>query len=323
MMKLGNLHLRSNLILAPMAGITDYPFRQLAREMGCGLTVTEMVSADGLLRKGESFLKVVEGESPISIQLFGSKTDVLAEAAAMAETSGANAIDLNMGCPAKQVVKAGAGAVLMRDREKVEAILKAMRKKISCPLTVKIRSGWDEKEINAVEIAKLSEDCGVDAITVHPRTRAQGFRGKADWSVIAAVKKAVRIPVIGNGDVNTPLLIKKMFEETGCDAVMIGRGALGNPWIFNQNPSLPPEKGFPILVEERKEVIHRHLSLIQSYYGEKKVVSQIRKYLYWYTKGFPNSAAFHAQLSSLKGKENLIQTCDSYFESIQRRGRCQ
>jgi nifR3 family TIM-barrel protein len=322
-MKLGTLRLNNNLVLAPMAGITDYPFRQLAREMGCGLTFTEMISAEGLLRKGEAFLKMVEGEHPVSVQLFGSKPEVLAEAAAKAEAMGADAIDLNMGCPAKKVVKTGAGVDLMRFPEKVEGILIAMRKKVTCALTVKIRSGWDEKQLNTVEISKLAEDCGLDAITVHPRTRTQGFRGRADWSMIAAVKRAVRIPVIGNGDVNTPVLIQKMIEETECDGVMIGRGALGNPWIFSERHSGFPEKGPAISLEERKGMIHHHLSLIQSYYEEKNLTPQIRKHLYWYTKGFPNCATFHSKLSCLKGKEKLLQTFYSYFDSIQRREPCQ
>ncbi len=323
MMRLGTLRLNSNLVLAPMAGVTDYPFRQLAREMGCGLTFTEMISAEGLLRKGEAFLKMVKGEHPVSVQLFGSKPEVLAEAAAKAEAMGADAIDLNMGCPAKKVVKTGAGVDLMRFPEKVEGILIAMRKRVTCPLTVKIRSGWDEKQINAVEISKLAEDCGLDAITIHPRTRAQGFRGRADWSVIAAVKRAVRIPVIGNGDVNTPSLIKRMIEETGCDGVMIGRGSLGNPWVFSLKPSGPLEKGLAISLEERKRMIGHHISLIQNYYEERSLTPQIRKHLYWYTKGLPNCASFHSKLSCLKGKEKLLQAFHSYFESIQRREPCQ
>ena len=321
-MRLGTLRLNNNLVLAPMAGVTDYPFRQLAREMGCGLTFTEMTSAEGLLRKGEAFLKMVKGEHPVSVQLFGSKPEVLAEAAAKAEAMGADAIDLNMGCPAKKVVKTGAGVDLMRFPEKVEGILIAMRKKVTCPLTVKIRSGWDEKQINAVEISKLAEGCGLDAITVHPRTRAQGFRGRADWSIIAAVKRAVRIPVIGNGDVNTLSLIQKMLEETGCDGVMIGRGVLGNPWVFSLRPSGPLEKGPAISLEERKRMIGHHISLIQNYYEERSLTPQIRKHLYWYTKGLPGCATFHSKLSCLKGKEKLFQAFHSYFDSIQRREPC-
>jgi nifR3 family TIM-barrel protein len=323
MMRLGNLQLRSNLVLAPMAGITDYPFRQLAREMGCGLTFTEMVSAEGLLRKGGSFLKIGKGEHPVSVQLFGSKPEVLAEAASIAETLGADAIDLNMGCPAKKVVKTGAGVDLMRFPEKVEGILIAMRKKVTCSLTVKIRSGWDGTQINAVEISRLAEGCGVDAITVHPRTKEQAFRGRADWNVIAMVKRAVRIPVIGNGDVNTPVLIQKMFEETGCDGVMIGRGALGNPWVFSPRLSEPPDKGTAISLEERKRLIHRHLSLIQNHYEERNLTPEIRKHLYWYTKGLPNCTVFHSKLSCLKGKEKLEQAFHSHFDSIQRREPCQ
>lgn len=318
-MRLGNLQLPNNLLLAPMAGITDYPFRQLAREMGCGLVFTEMVSAEGFLRKGESFLKMVKGEHPVSIQLFGSKPDVLAEAASKAEAMGADAIDLNMGCPARQVVKTGAGAALMRLPEKVKEILLAMRKSISCPLTIKIRSGWNENQINAVEISRLAEGCGVDAIILHPRTKEQAFRGYAEWRLISEVKQAVGIPVIGNGDVKTPSSIQKMFEETGCDGVMIGRAALGNPWIFSRWPLSPQKKDVIVSLKERAKVINRHLLLIKSYYGERFSTFQIRKHLYWYTKGLPNCASFHSTLSGLKGMEALLEAFHLYFESIQRR----
>jgi len=305
-----------------MAGITDFPFRQLAREHGCGLTFTEMISAEGLLRKGEAFLKIGVGEHPVSVQLFGSKPDVLAEAALKAEAMGADAVDLNMGCPAKQVVKTGAGADLMRFPEKVKEILVAMRKKVSCPLTIKIRSGWDEKQINAVEISRLAENCGVDAITIHPRTKDQAFHGRADWNVIAAVKKAVRVPLVGNGDANTPILIEKMFEETGCDGVMIGRGALGNPWIFDLRSSRSLESRVLVSIEERKRMIDHHFSIIQDYYGERNSAHQIRKHLYWYTKGLPGCASFHSKLSGLKGKEALFEAIHCYFESIHRRETC-
>lgn len=207
-MRLGNLSLNSNLVLAPMSGITDYPFRQLAREMGCGLVFTEMVSAEGLIRRGEAFLKIKKDEHPVSVQLFGSDPEVLAEAAGIAEAMGADAIDLNMGCPAKQVVMTGAGVDLMRFPEKVKGILIKVRKKVKKPVTIKIRSGWDEKHINAVEISKVAEDCGAEAISIHPRTRDQGFRGRADWNLIGEVKKVVRIPVVGNGDVITPSIAK-------------------------------------------------------------------------------------------------------------------
>ena len=300
-----------------MSGITDYPFRRLAREMGCGLTFTGLVSAEGLLRKGRSLLAIGEDEHPVSVQLFGSKPEVIAEAAVMAESMGADAIDINMGCPARQVIKAGAGVDLMRLPEKVKEILSAVGGRVRCPLTIKIRSGWDSHHINALEISRIAEDSGVDAVSIHPRTMDQGFRGRADWNLIGDVKRSVNIPVIGNGDVKTPLSAKRMFEETGCDGVMVGRGALGNPWIFcpeGQNP-------FPSL-EERKGTIGRHLSLLQNCYGEKKAVKEIRKHLYWYTKALPFNASFHSNLSDLKEKEALMEAIRSYFDSIERRNSC-
>lgn len=325
MMKLGNLQFDPSLVLAPLSGITDYPFRRLIREMGCGLVFTEMVSAEGLIRKREAFLKVEKDDHPISVQLFGSNAEVLAEAAGMAEGMGADAIDLNMGCPAKKVVMTGAGANLMRFPEKVSGILMKVRKKVKKPLTIKIRSGWDERHINAVEISKMAEDCGIDGISLHPRTREQGFGGRADWSLIGKLKKAVRIPVIGNGDVTERSLIEKMFEETGCDGVMIGRGALGNPWIFHVQNSMPGEQkaGPSPSLGERKDMIHRHFSLTQAHYGERGAVKKIQKHIYWYTKGLPSCAHFHSTLYGLKEKEALFEAIHSYFDFIQRRSLCQ
>jgi tRNA-dihydrouridine synthase B len=322
-MRLGNLQLNSYLVLAPMSGITDYPFRQLAREMGCGLVFTEMVSAEGLLRKGEALLKIEKDDHPVSVQFFGSNPAVLAEVAARTEALGADTIDLNMGCPAKQVVKTGAGVDLMHFPEKVGWILDEMRKKVKIPLTIKIRSGWGEKDINAVEISKIAQDCGVNAIFLHPRTKLQGFRGRADWNLIGEVKESVHIPVIGNGDVTTPFLAKRMMEETGCDGVMIGRGALGNPWIFSAKHSGPLEKEPAISLGERRRMIDRHFSLVQGHYGEKCAVIKIRKHIYWYTKGLPCCASFHSKLSSLKEKETLFGAIQSYFDFIERRSSCQ
>ncbi len=323
-MRLGSLQFDHPLFLAPMSGITDYPFRQLAREMGCGLVFTEMVSAEGFIRKGEAFLKIKKDEHPVSVQLFGSNPEILAEAAGMAEAMGADAIDLNMGCPAKQVVMTGAGADLMRFPEKVKGILVKVRKKVKKPVTIKIRSGWDGKHINAVEISEIAEDCGVDAIAIHPRTKDQGFHGRADWNLIGRIKKAIHIPVIGNGDVITPSIAKKMFEETGCDGVMIGRGALGNPWIFRFKSSMSLGKPeFSPSLEEKKDMIHHHFSLTQTHYGEKGAVKKIHKHVYWYTKGFPSCAFFHSKLSGLKEKEALFEAIHSYFEFVQGRNPCQ
>jgi nifR3 family TIM-barrel protein len=323
-MRLGSLQFDSPLVLAPMSGITDYPFRQLTKEMGCGLVFTEMVSAEGLIRKGESFLRIKKDEHPISVQLFGSDPEALAEAAGRVEAMGADAIDLNMGCPAKKVVMTGAGADLMRFPEKVKEILIKVRKKVKTPLTIKIRSGWDGEHINALEISKIAEGCGIDAISIHPRTREQGFRGWADWNLIGEVKQTVHIPIFGNGDVTTPSLIKKMFDETGCDGVMIGRGALGNPWIFHFKNSIPLERdpaGSPTL-EERKNMIHHHFSLTQPHYGEREAVKKIRKYIYWYTKGLPSCAFFHSKLLTLRERGALFEAIHSYFNFLQRGNPC-
>jgi tRNA-dihydrouridine synthase B len=324
-MRLGNLQLDHPLFLAPMSGITDYPFRQLAREMGCGLVFTEMVSAEGLIRKGEAFLKIKKDEHPVSVQLFGSNPEVIAEAAQMAEAMGADVIDFNMGCPAKQLVEAGAGVDLMRFPEKVKEILTMVRREVKSPLTIKIRSGWDSKHINAVEISKIAEDCGIDAISIHPRTKDQGFRGRADWKLIGEVKKAVRIPVVGNGDVTQPSLAKEMLEETGCDGVMIGRGALGNPWIFGFRNSMHLE-GEPVTLpslEERKNMIHYHFLLVQAHWGEKGAVKTFRKHIYWYTKGLPGCSSFHSKLSGIREKEALFEAIHSYFDFVQKGNQCQ
>jgi len=314
-MRLGNLQLKSNLVLAPMSGITDYPFRRLAKEMGCGLVFTEMVSAEGLLRKGESLLKLGKEEHPISVQLCGSGPGILANAAEMAQAMGADAIDINMGCPARQVVETGAGVELMRSPEKVGRILTQVRTKVRIPLTIKIRSGWDRDHVNAVEISKIAEDCGVDAVSLHPRTKVQGFGGRTDWDLIGEVKRSVRIPVIGNGDVTTPFLVKRMIEETGCDGVMIGRGALGNPWIFRlehltflkeKTPFCPP-------LMERERIIAYHFSLLREGYGDEGAMRKIRRHVVWYTKGLPFSTFFRSRLSEIRDKETLFGAIRSYF----------
>ncbi len=316
-MSIGNLQLSSPLVLAPMAGISDYPFRQIARAKGCGLAFTGLTNAEGLLRKKGAYLHIEKDDHPLSVQLFGSDPNLLAEAAQWAEATGADAIDLNMGCPASQVIGMGAGVELMRFPEKVERILRQMRKGLKIPLSIKIRSGWDRDHINAVEISRIAEDTGVDAIILHPRTKAQGFRERADWRLIREVKKSVSIPVVGNGDVTTPLLTRKMLEETGCDGVMIGRGSLGNPWIF----SLTGEMSFPCS-EERRMVILRHFALLESHYGAGEAIKKIKRHAAWYTKGLPESSSFRRKLLLLKEGEAFFEMIASYFEFVRGRDSC-
>jgi tRNA-dihydrouridine synthase B len=324
-MRLGNLQLDYPLVLAPMSGITDYPFRRIAKEHGCSLVFTEMISAEGLLRKGKSLLKIGEDEHPVSVQLFGSNPEILAEAAQMAESMEANVIDINMGCPGKQVVEAGAGVDLMQFPEKVKKILTIVRRKVKIPLTIKIRSGWDKEHINANVISNIAEECGMDAIFIHPRTKAQGFRGRADWDLIGKVKKAIHIPVIGNGDVITPLLAKRMLGETNCDGVMIGRGAFGNPWIFDPKNfrSSGEEDVIQSSLEERQRIIEYHFSLLMNHYGEEGALRKIRRHIAWYTKGLPSSASFRSALSEWREKEPLFEAVASYFNFLKQRGQCQ
>ena len=317
-MRLGNLELNRPLLMAPMAGMTDYPFRKLVLTMGCALAFTEMVSAEGLLRKGRSLLGICPDEYPVFVQLFGADPDALAEAAGIAEAGGADGIDLNMGCPAKQVVATGAGVALMRSPGRVEQIFRAVRKRIKVPLTVKIRSGWDNDQINAIQISKIAEDCGVDAVILHARTKKQGFRGQADWRLIGELKRSVRIPVIGNGGVTTPLLIREIIEETDCDGVMIGRGALGNPWIFGfGRPEFSDkERDIRPSIDELEQVIRYHFSLIQSCYKDLKVLKEMKKHLFLYTRGLRSSASFRLTLAKIRERELLFQTMRSFLDWV-------
>lgn len=315
-MKIGNLQFHKPLFLAPLSGITNYPLRKLAILHGCDLVFTEMVSAEGLIRKGNKLIKIENDEHPIIVQLFGSNPEILSNASEIVESLGADGIDINMGCPIDKVVKTGAGADLMRSPEKVEKILSKVRKKVKGILTIKIRSGWDDEHLNAVEISRIAEQCGVDGVIIHPRTKIQKFRGKANWSIIEEVKKKVNIPVIGNGDVRTTELINKMFDETGCDGIMIGRGALGNPWIFDRQRRNPPS------LNEKKEVIRYHLSLLLDYEGKERALRDIKRHVFWYTKGLPNSTLFRRKISCINEIEELCKEIDSYFSFLENNVRC-
>ncbi len=322
-MKIGNLHLSNNLIMAPLAGITDLAFRTIVRRYGCGLCYTEMVSADGLVRGHRAtfnYLRSDPGDRPLIAQVFGSDPAVLAAAARVIEEGGlADAVDINMGCPVKPVIRRGAGAALMRDPEKVRLILQATRKATTLPLTIKIRAGWSPKEKNALEIARIAEQEGADAIAVHPRTASQGFSGRADWSVIAEVKTALKIPVIGNGDVETPDDVSAMSDSTGCDAVMIGRSALGNPWIFRDALRLRAGEGTGLAPPEEKErLIGEHLMMSVGLYGEVTGVNHFRKHLFWYTRGLRGSAAFRKEAGTITGKSNVLAKVSAYFEELSR-----
>ena len=236
-MKIGTVALDNPLILAPMAGITQLPFRRLAKEAGCGLVVSEMISAHGLVYGGRKTAELLESdpaERPLSVQIFGADPHIMMEAARIVQARGADILDINLGCSVRKIIRQGAGAALMREPKTLEAVLKTIRPAVSLPLTVKIRSGWDHSGDQAVAVGRIAEDCGVDAVAIHPRTAVQGFGGTADWSLIARLKESVSIPVIGNGDIQGPDDVLRMQRQTSCDAVMIGRASMGNPWIFSQ-----------------------------------------------------------------------------------------
>ena len=272
-MRFGSILLDNITILAPLAGFTHLPFRILAKEAGCALVCSEMISANALVFKSEKTKQRLAGspeEKPLSVQIFGADPAIMAEAATKVEASGADIIDINFGCSVKKVIKTGAGVALMREPKKAEAIIKAVRKSVSIPLTIKIRTGWDKSGDQAFTLAKIAEACGVTAVTVHPRTAGQGFRDTPDWSIIAAIKTLVSIPVIGNGDIKQPEDALTMRNNTGCDAVMIGRAALGNPWIFTQVLALIEGKEvFPPDLALRFEGMIRYLKASVQFFGEK------------------------------------------------------
>ncbi len=319
-MSIGRLHLKNGICLAPMAGITDLPFRTIVREFGCSLAFTEMISANGLIRgmsKTCRYLDSSPGDRPLGIQLFGSDPETLAEAIRTAVQRGADLIDMNMGCPVKKVVKTGSGAALMRDPQRVAAILQTMRKATDLPFTLKIRAGWRSGQINALTIGRIAEQCGVDAVILHPRTVEQGFSGEADWTLIAALKQQLRIPVIGSGDVRDPQDAVRMFRETGCDGVMVGRGVLGNPWLIgNILHCLSGRDVLKPTFDQRAEIIRRHLAMVVDYYGEKVGTRDFRKHLLWYTKGLRGGAQFRAAAGKITGLASVGQVLEDYFQYL-------
>ncbi len=315
---IGNVELDNNIILAPMAGVSDLPFRLLCREQGAGLVCMEMVSAKAIYynnRNTESLMEIHPEEVPVSLQLFGSDPVIISEMAKRIEERPFALLDINMGCPVPKVVNNGEGSALMKNPKLVEEILSSLVRAIKKPVTVKIRKGFNDENINAVEIAKIAEGCGVAAVAVHGRTREQYYSGHADWDIITQVKNAVKIPVIGNGDVDTPQAAAELLRQTGCDGVMIGRAAQGNPWIFREVKEYL-ERG--VLVErptnqEKKEVILRHAALQLEYKGEYTGVREMRKHLAWYTVGMPHSARFRQMINSMETMEELLKGVESIF----------
>lgn len=309
-LKIGNVTLENNLILAPMAGVTDLPFRLLCKEQGAGLLCTEMISAKAIYFKNKntkSLMQILPEERPVSLQLFGSDPELMGEIARQIEDRPFDILDINMGCPVPKVVNNGEGSALMKNPRLIWRIVKEVSSAIQKPLTVKIRKGFNDDSVNAVEIAKIIEDAGAAAVAVHGRTKEQYYSGRADWDIIRQVKEAVSIPVIGNGDVDSPQSARRLIEETGCDGIMIGRAAQGNPWIFGRiqeyletETLLPPPS-----MEEIKAMILRHARLQLEYKGEYTGMREMRKHVAWYTAGMPHSAAVRRQVNAVENFEEL------------------
>ena len=319
-LQIGNVELDNQVILAPMAGVTDLPFRLLCKEQGAGLLCMEMVSAKAIYyhnRNTEDLMAIRPEECPVSLQLFGSDPDIMAEMAKKIEDRPFAILDINMGCPVPKVVNNGEGSALMKNPKLVEQIVYKVSHAIKKPVTVKIRKGFDAAHLNAVEIAKIAESAGAAAVAVHGRTREQYYSGKADWDCIRAVKEAVRIPVIGNGDVTDALSAKRMLDETGCDGIMIGRGAQGNPWIFREvteylDTGVIPPRPDPAQI---RRVVERHAALQLAVKGEYTGVREMRKHLAWYTTGLPGSAKYRRMINSMETMEELLQSLDAVFQS--------
>lgn len=321
MWKIKDIEIKNRIVLAPMAGISNSAFRTIAKEMGCGLAVAEMVSDKAIMYENEKtidMLYMTDFERPIAQQIFGSDIDSFIKAAKYIEKNmKPDIIDINMGCPVPKIaVSSQAGSALLKNVDKIYEIVSAVVKEVEIPVTVKIRSGWDQKCINAVEVAKIIEKAGASAITVHPRTRSQGYGGKADWSIIKQVKESVSIPVIGNGDVTSCYDAKRMLEETGCDAVMIGRGLLGNPWLIKEcidymEKGIKPKK---IKLPDKISMIKKHMNYLLKIKSEKQAVLEMRSHIAWYLKGVSQANKVKQEIFKTTSKEEINEILDNFLK---------
>ena len=319
-LKIGNVELENNLILAPMAGVTNLPFRIICKDYGAGMVCTEMASAKAMFHNDQKTKRLfnTEGEKrPISFQVFGSELESIAYAVKYMSDF-ADIIDINMGCPAPKVVKNGDGSKLLLDLEKAKQIIETAVKNSKVPVTVKFRKGWDKENIVAVEIAQIAEQAGASAVTIHGRTKSEFYTGKADWDIIKKVKQSVHIPVIGNGDVTDEESALVMFEQTGVDGIMIGRGSFGNPWIFrNIKHYLQTGEKLPQPTnQERLQVMEKHIQLAVEEKGEDVAIKELRKHISWYTKNLKNSSEFRNSINKIEKKDELISTIEEYFKTL-------
>ncbi len=317
-MILGKVRLNGRAVLAPLAGVTDSSFRLLCKKQGAALVFSEMVSADGLVRndrRTKQYISFTAEERPIGIQLFGNDPFVMAEAAKHLESISPDFIDLNFGCPVKKVIKRKAGAAILKDLSLLRSIASAVTQSTPIPVLAKIRCGWDESQNNAVEVAGILEESGVSAITIHPRFQSQLYRGFADWEIIRQVKQRVSIPVIGNGDIKTPQDAKRMLDETGCDLIMIGRAALGNPWIFNQINDYLEERTEhrPITLNQRLNMCLSHLDMMVASKGYHRGIREMRKHFIWYFKGLPDSASLKVKIVQMNDIEQVKEELCNFF----------